>query len=82
MLLLPAWYSTALRRKAAILEPRHISSLSFVVKSVESVVDVEGNGKLYDEPDEHELSGSILIIDGNVVEKNEVVGVDGGGKLT
>ncbi len=82
MLLLPAWYSTALRRRDAILEPRHISSLSLVIISVESVVDVEGNGKLYDDPDEHELRGSILIIDGNVVEKNEVDGADGGGKLT
>jgi hypothetical protein len=53
-----------------------------VIISVESVVDVEGNGKLYDDPDEHELRGSILIIDGNVVEKNEVDGADGGGKLT
>ncbi len=82
MLLLPAWYSTALRRRDAILEPRHISSWSFVIISVESVVDVGGNGKLYDDPDEHELSGSMLIIDGNVVEKNEVGGAEGGGKLT
>ncbi len=74
--MLPAWYSTALRRKEAILEPRHISSLSFVIISV---VDDE-NGKLYDDPDEHELSGSMLIIDGNAVEKREVVG--GGGRLT
>jgi hypothetical protein len=53
-----------------------------VIISVGSVVDVGGNGKLYDDPDEHELSGSMLIIDGNVVEKNEVGGAEGGGKLT
>ncbi len=80
--MLPAWYSTALRRREAILEPRHISSWSFVIISVLSIVDDEGNGKLYDDPDEHELSGSILIIDGNPVEKSAVVGVDDGGKPT
>jgi hypothetical protein len=50
--------------------------------SAESVADVGANGKLYDDPDEHEFSGSILIIDGNVVEKNEVDDAEGGGKLT
>jgi len=53
-----------------------------VIISVESVVGVEGKGKLYDDPDEHELRGSILIIDGNAVEKNEVDDPGGGGKLT
>jgi len=35
------------------------------------IVDGGGNGKLYVAVDEYELIGSILIIDGNVVEKNE-----------
>lgn len=80
--MLPAWYSTALRLKEAILEPRQIPSLSFVIMSLVNVVDDGGNVKLYDDPDEHELSGSILIIDGKAVEKSELVGAGGGGKLT
>jgi hypothetical protein len=78
-LLLPAWYSTALRRREAILVPRHISSLSFIAISI---VDDGGNGKLYEDDDEQELSGSMLIIDGNVDEKSDDVGVGGGGRLT
>ena len=71
-----AWYSTALRRSEAILEPRHKSSASFV----------EANGKLYDvDPVEHECKGSILINEGNAAENNEVLldgtadGCGGGG---
>lgn len=80
--MLPAWYSTALRRRDAILDPRQTLSVSLLIISVESVVDGGMNGKLYDDPVEHELSGSILIIDGNPVEKNDVGGAGGGGRLT
>jgi len=37
---------------------------------------------LYVEVDEQVFNGSILIIDGNAVEKNEVEGVDVDGRLT
>lgn len=63
-----------------MLEPRHKSSVSFAIESVDGTGG--GNGRLYVEVDEQVFNGSILIIDGNAVEKNEVEGVDVDGRLT
>ena len=65
-----------------MLEPRQTSSLLFVIRSLVNVAGDEGNGKLYDDPVELELSESMLIIAGNAVEKSEVVGTGGCGTVT
>ena len=65
-----------------MLEPRHKSSVSFAIESVDGTGGGWGNGRLYVEVDEQVFNGSILIIDGNAVEKNEVEGVDVDGRLT
>lgn len=54
-----------------MLEPRQMSSCSFISKSVDSAVPGGGNDRLYVVA--HEWSGSMLMIDGNALEKRELV---------